>query len=486
MIQNNNSILKNYLAKVGFYTYDEKLLYEHQCLLNTSIKDVINIFLSKNPDIILKNSLNKDNLNYYVKNSQIFQEIKLENNLVSSLLTNCQYSTVMLMEKNLEKSDEISNSIPPSRYLKIYVQNEKRFNHISENIDEYIIKNTNLIGKPIINELKYFIFNKLTQETKIIKLSKDDIHKIKIKFFSIMSVYCNATNFIYIYEGNSEFNNSKNSHQNNSLFFNINLMTRKVNIISTKFPNRVLHSMIFIPENYIFIVGGKDTKKMLVYKIKEDNDKYEEYPHLLPYELFEPSLIVLNNEYLYAFENSTFRFHILRTNILLVKQFEDIKINNININQKFFGLVKMEENNSVLFLGGQFLSMHGYNNQNCFEFNYKTNNLIINQKDYPKFDFNEKTFIPMKKNVYMQIVEVKSESENKYITKVILVNSGTEDENQNIEENNKFRVQGRFKEGAFQSVDSEKVIKISENKKFISLHTTTSFGVMPVPLYNNK
>ena len=474
------------IAKVGFYTYDEKLLYEYQCQLNTSIKDVINNFVSNNSYILIQNSLNYNNLSFYIKSSQIFQEIDSDNRLVLSLLTNYQVSTVVLMQKNLDKSNKNSKDFQSSRYLKIYVQNEKRFNHLSDNMDEYIIKNTNFIGKPIINELKYFIFNKNTQETKIVKLTKEDRNKTKIKYFSRMSVYCNAKNYIYIYEGIADFQNSNNSFKNNSLFLNIDLINHKVNIISRNFPDRVLHSMIFVPESYIFIVGGKDTRKVLVYIMNKDNDKYEEYTHLLPYELLEPSLIILNNEYLYAFENSSFRFHIIRTNINLVKPFEEIKINSININQKFFGLIKIEESKSILFLGGQFLSLHGYDNKKCFEFNYEKNNLYLTDKEVPSFDFDEKTFIPMKKNEYMQIVETKSESENKYKQKVVLYKSFLENESQSVEVSNNFQGQARFKAGGFQSIDSGQKIQISVDKNIISLTATTSFGEIAVPLYNNK
>ena len=55
----------------------------------------------------------------------------------------------------------------------------------------------------------------------------------------------------------------------NNKFIRINLINEEIKVISMKFPKRVLHSMIFVPEKYIFVVGGK-------YK-KEIRDKFLEF-----------------------------------------------------------------------------------------------------------------------------------------------------------------------------------------------------------------
>ena len=484
-------------AKVEFYTHSEKLLYENQYPFNTSIKEIIKDFLSKNSDKITLNSLQINNLAFVLKNSQIYEKIDVDQKCIEFYLTRIQDTTLMIMEagKHINSNGSSTTTIPvKSRYLKIYVQNEKRFNHISKNMEDYIIEKTYLIGKPIINELKYYIFNKRTKESKIIKCTKDDFNKLNIKYFSRMSVYCNAKNFLYVYECNDNpniFNNNYGyncNYDNNSKFFEINLITHKIELISLKFPKRILHSMIFIPECYIFIVGGKDTKKVLVYKIRPDNEVYEEYPHLLPNQLLEPSLITINDKYLYAFENSSVRFQIVRTNILLVTPFEEIKINDlISINQKFFGLIKFEHKNSILFLGGQILNLPHCKTKNCFEFDYNINKLTLSEREFQNFDLIEKTFIPMEKNIYMQIAELKFE--NKYIQKVLLFYTQIDNNlNESIsKEYKEVKKKGRFREGGFQSIDSGN-IKITVAPNIISLCATSSYGEigeMPVPLYNN-
>lgn len=482
-LENNETFnCHNLPAEIGFYTYDEKLLYENKYPFNTPIKQIIKDFINKQSLDISKNSLNKENLAFYLKNSQIFEQLEVDTKFILYYLTRIKDTTLMIMEANKTISEDSGpNSIQSikSTYLKIYVQNEKRFVHITKNIEQYIIDNTYLIGKPIINELKYYIFNKKSKESKIIKCTKDDYNKIKIKYFSRNTVYCNANNCIYVYEC------FDNNYKPCNHFFKINLITHKIDIISLKFPKRILHSMIFIPESYIFIIGGKDTKKVLVYKIKPYNDNYEEYPHLLPSQLLEPSLIIINNQFLYAFENSTVRFKIFKTNFVLVTPFEEINTKDYSVvNQKFFGLVKFENRNTILFLGGQILSLPLCKTKKCFEFEYNSNKLTLSERDFKEFDFAEKTFIPMEKGIYMQIAELKID-EN-YIQKTVLFYSEIPNDNQEKEKDNTNKGLPRFREGGFESVKSNE-IKITVAPNIISLvGTNSSIDEIGIPLYNNK
>ena len=473
-----------YTAKIEFCTHDEKILYQCQYPFNTPIKEIIKDFITKNSLTISNNSLNKENLAFYIKNSQIYEKLELGQKSIEYYLTNLKDTALMIMEaeeKNNSKSLSTTNIIK-SRQLKLYVQNEKRFNHISKNINEYIIENTYLIGKPIINELKYYIYNKRTKESKIIKCTKDESKKINIKYFSRMTVYCNAKNNIYIYECVDNSNNNYGINCKNK-FFEINLINHKINIISLKFPKRLLHSMIFIPECYIFIVGGKDTKKVLIYKIRLDNENYEEYPHLLPCQLLEPSLITINNQYLYAFENSSVTFHIVRTNFLLETPFEEINTKDyIIINQKFFGLVKFESKNSILFLGGQILNLPICKTKKCFEFDYNSNQLILSERDFQNFDFAEKTFIPMEKEAYMQIADINDD--NKKFQKVILFYSQLKEDNFEKEKDNNTQKEPRFREGGFESIKSNE-IKITVASNIISLIGSNETNDIGIPLYNN-
>jgi hypothetical protein len=336
-----------------------------------------------------------------------------------------------------------------------------------------------------MNQLKYYVYHKIEKTLKTVHLSKRQIDEININFFSRKTSYCNAENKLFIYEGNdADINENNNNINYNSKFISINLKTKEVNLISSNFPQRLLHSMIFIPEKYIFIVGGKKDKEVLIYTINKDNKIYEVYPHLLPYELFEPSLITVDNKYLYAFENSTFCMHILRTNFISESPFEEIEINNYNsiqIDQKFFGLVRQK--NNILLLGGQMINSSNKDlnvSKNIIEFNYKSNIIRQSLKININLEIFEKTFIPLGNFEYMQITEVKDK--NEYKPKVIIF-EGYLQRSHKTNTNNVISSKGNTS-NCFVSIHTKNVnIHLRDN--VTSLVGTSSYGEMPVPLYNN-
>jgi len=410
VINSSNLIYNIYnIGKVlaSFYSFDDIFIFENQYHSEETIGEIIKDFLEKNSEEILKKKLNikyfnKNNLSFYVqKDENKFEKIIYYNATISSIFYNIQ-DTFHLLRSS---STAISNLM----FLRIYII-YKRI-EIAEKSDEYIIKKTNLIGKPIFNTFKYYLYNKISKKLRIIKYSMEDIKKSGINCLSTIDSYCNVKNSLYIYQSNS-----KNSNFDN--FFKIDLLNNKISLISSKFPKRILKSMIYIPKYYIFIIGGKNVKEVIKYNIKIDKENYKKYPYLLPYELIEPSLIFINSKYLYAFENSTLEFHILRADLNYISPFEDIKLANskyIYMNQKFFGVVK--SNNSILFLGGQMINSNKEFINNCYEYDYIDDKLIISKRGFRSFDFVEKTFIPIDNELYMQIAEFKKL--NKYEPKVV-------------------------------------------------------------------
>jgi hypothetical protein len=266
----------------------------------------------------------------------------------------------------------------------------------------------------------------------------------------------------------------------NNKFIRINLINEEIKVISMKFPKRVLHSMIFVPEKYIFVVGGKYKKEIrdvLIYKIKEDNYTYEKYPHLLPYELLEPSLIMVNNKYLFAFENSKEKFNVIKCNLSKISPFEDLKIKKVNnINQKFFGVVPdLINKDRILFLGGQFLNFENNSPKKIFEFDINENEILPTNTDYENFDFIEKTFIPIEKDNYIQMSEFKIN--NEYIPKIIIYCKNKQSQISN-EEDNKNSIKGNFLEEGFDSVQSKSL------KVIISNHSKNSNSIVPSSIDN--
>ena len=363
-----------------------------------NIKDIKEDFLNNcSKEKIFKIScVTKDN------NKNKFVFFSEDNDKSEVLDDNKKIQDYILNQSGQRKKIESMNTninLEFTKNFKIYVKYKNIYDKISNNMEEYIQNNIYLIGRPIINEYKYYLYDKNEQKFKIIKYQREQRKKLNIRTFLGVDSYCNANNSLYIYEGNSDFKNEKENNGNNN-FIKIDLITNNLNIISSKLPNRILHSMIFIPENYIFIIGGKKIKNSLVYTIEENNENFEEYPHQLPYEILEPSLIYINNKYLYAFENSSLDFHILRIDLIKVNPFEEIKIKNnkYDINQKFFGVIR--NNDSIVFYGGQMLELFNNKSNKCFNFNY--NDEIVERCDieFKPLEFLEKAFIPIKNGTY--------------------------------------------------------------------------------------
>ena len=401
----NNISNSNEKITVNFYSLDNKLIYENKYSLNKVMKEVIEEFYEKK---IFKKDLNKNHFFFFIKRNDNLERIEDYNLTVSSYFYNIQ-DTIQLLYHN-SSTTAATNSFS----LNIYFKYKTKYKHIVNKIEDYIINTTHLIGRPIFNKFEYYQYNKYTKHLKIIKCSKEDRINLKLKCFSSTDAYCNAKNNLYIYESNNNYDDI-----NSNRFININLMNNSINLISSKFPKRILHSMIYIPECYIFIIGGKGTKEVLIYKIKENNKLYKKYPYLLPYELLEPSLLYINNKYLYIFENSTFFFKILRFNLNYISPFEIIKLQNkkdIPMNQKFFGVVRNK--NSILFLGGQMINLNNEYKKNCFEFHYDTNKLVISKREFKSYDIIEKTFIPLGGDIYIQLIEYKKDS--KYEPRILL------------------------------------------------------------------
>lgn len=460
------------IAKVCFYTMDEKILFESQYQFNNGITDPIKDFLSKQ-----KNE-EKSSFSFYIKNSDS-QMILIEHKKTISYYITILQDTLFLMEQGLANNSGITTTMCSNKFLKIYVKKNEKLN-IPENVEQHIIKHTQLIGRPASNKLKYYVYKKENKELKIFNISNEQNELIQINFFSRKTSYCNAENNLFIYEGYKEIrnNNSRNYKiYNNCKFFYINLKNNEINLISSAFPQRILHSMIFIPENYIFIIGGKNTKEVLIYTIKKENKNYERYPHLLPCELYEPSLILIDNKYLYAFENSSFCFHIIRTNFTCQSPFEEINLKNNNylvINQKFFGVVKQK--NYVVFLGGQMIGENKSLKNTNYEYNFILETLKQDKRNYfISFDFQEKTFIPLGNEEYIQISE--TIKNNDYFPILVIFNG-------NLKKSDKTNtLNGTLK--CFESIQTKNInIQVPEN--LTSLVGSSSLGgEMGIPLYNN-
>ena len=275
--------------------------------------------------------------------------------------------------------------------------------NIPNEIRKYIARRTNLIGcltfdKP--NSFGLFLFNKMDNSTLSFEYSTNIY--LQMRTVNQFSAYCNALNKLYISGGELENNQATDS------FICIDLNQVQQNIfIPTQLCNlkrkRYWHSMIYIPEKYIFIVGGPNETNVELYDIEKNISTIDSQ---LNTERCEPSLILVNNKYLY----SIFGFHLYESFINTIErcnlqkknrcwEMVDYKlINTPKLERAFFG-VSYVSNNIILIsdkenendLKPNYILSPGMGNNDTI-----SDEGILNSKNSRLFA--EKFFIPFTEN----------------------------------------------------------------------------------------
>ena len=177
---------------------------------------------------------------------------------------------------------------------------------------------------------------------------------------------------------------------------------------------------------------------------------------------------MINNKFLYAFENSKEKFKVVKCKIAEIGPFGDIKIKKERqIEQKFFGVVSKINNNKIQFLGGQFLNISNNLSPKNYEFNFNTNELILTDIRFDNIDFFEKTFIPLEKNNYMKRTEFRIN--HGYIPKIIICGDKKQGA-QLIDDEEKIKSKSKFFEEGFDSLESNKIKFFIPNKSTQSIN----------------
>ena len=251
----------------------------------------------------------------------------------------------------------------------------------------------NIIGKPFNNPFEIFTFCKKDKLLKIQRYNKEIIEKMNLNDIESSYAYCNGNNYLFISGGENK------NLEIIQKFWKINLENQIINCFDM-IPKKN-HSMIYIPGNYIFIVGGNDLKTIYYDLIAKEFTEWGD----LNNKRIEPSLALINND-LYCFDNSSSKnnneyFSLEKTGMTSEKA-EWVLINPIlnqpKINQKFFGAIKNDVN-TILFIGG---NMNEEENKNKFNYQYNIYLNTIGETDIPFKEFNlkEKTFLPYNENIY--------------------------------------------------------------------------------------
>ena len=310
---------------------------------------------------------------------------------------NYDYSLQFKEDRIIQKFD-VNNKIIETiyQYIKDNLNDVININliynglEISENIIDSYIKYNKIIGSPIFDNPDFFaiiIYKTENNETKLYYKEPKDPEFIFMNKFNSFTAYCNAKGYLYISGGESEHsedldNENDNNENNNSElkdFFCIELNSldcdnnnpekdtnnqnrnglNDLNTLNIKqLPNllepRTWHSMIYVPDKYIFIVGGS-TKSVEIYDI-EKNIIYKD--STLNELRNECTLCMVNNIYLYAFcgfyIHQTFNCTVERCNLRKKErkwEFVKFDMKNKGFISSFFA-VSYYKNDNIILIGG--------------------------------------------------------------------------------------------------------------------------------------
>lgn len=267
-----------------------------------------------------------------------------------------------------------------------------------DNIPTDVVKaynNVRLLAKPLIEPFEVAIFDRESGLIKTEELTREVEQNSEISLFSDLSASCNGENHLYLSGGENK------SEETINHFWVINLLKKKIQKHPSGLKNsRKFHSMIYVPNSYVFIVGGQNVNKVEYYDIR--TKEISEHSTLNE-ERIEPGLAVINNSFLYTFTGfysykgkifDTFERINLRGNdtweLIKPKLSRDL----LRFNQKFFA-VSHHKAGEVIFLGGS-LSNEDQSNKNSFVYDYINNEIKASNVPFEHVEFSEKFFYPFK------------------------------------------------------------------------------------------
>ena len=266
-------------------------------------------------------------------------------------------------EENFDKIiEEIYNNNEPEIVKMKYIYKGL---DITENAIQSYIENNTIIGNAILDNTETFgIITYDTNNKSLNSFSYKRSEYPELTYLTIFTAYCNAKNCLYFSGGEKEmsYENEEISEKYDE-FFCLDLTELKnnenqliLNQIGKLNEPRTWHSMIYVPNKYIFIVGGSNTKSVELYDIEQKKlTKDSELNEIR----CECTLCLVNNMYLYAFcgfipqkdyNNSIERCNLFKENRSWEK-IDTIERCKIKFNPSFFA-ISYYQNNDLILIGG--------------------------------------------------------------------------------------------------------------------------------------
>ena len=234
---------------------------------------------------------------------------------------------------------------------------------LPENAIQSYIEDNTIIGSAVLDNAETFGIITYDINTKLISSYNYNISDYPIlNNINNFTAYCNAKGLLYFSGGESEITNDldKTSLKYKD-FFALNLTTLtndklEINELPNLNEPRTWHSMIYVPNKYIFIVGGSNTKLVELYDIEQKKLTKDSKLNEIRCEC---TLCLVNNMYLYAFcgfipqkdyNNSIERCNLFKENRSWEK-IDTIERCKIKFNPSFFA-ISYYQNNDLILIGG--------------------------------------------------------------------------------------------------------------------------------------
>ena len=351
--------------------------------------------------------------------NQILSNMKLKKN--SDYIIEFDNNLKIGADKKDEKFENILNELFKNNIPEVInMKYTQKGLDIPENAVQAYRENTKIIGSAILDNPETFgiiTYENNTRELNPYYYQRSEYPELNT--LNSFTAYCNAKNCLYFSGGEKEQPYEK---EDNLLPYDefmcidlTELITNKNKLVINKLNNlinpRTWHSMIFVPNKYIFIVGGSNTKSVELYDIEEK--KLTEDSELNEIRC-ECTLCLVNNTYLYAFYgfllHQDYNNSIERCNLLK----EERKWENINVIEncavKFkpsFFAISYFLNDNLLLIGG---NDTGEDERNDYLYKFgKVENQKDEIEDY-KFElkenlniFKDKLFMPLENNKAVNI-----------------------------------------------------------------------------------
>lgn len=227
--------------------------------------------------------------------------------------------------------------------------------------------------------------------------SRAKTKEYELDHFSSASAFCNGGNTLFISGG-------FNQNEDISTFWSINLEDGEITKLNNAITARQRHSMIYIPSNYVFLIGGN--KLNLKVEYYDINNQTVKAVGDLNEQKVEPALAYVDDRYIYAFSNGT-GLSFERINLRGELNWEKIEPKmdeEFVLFQIYFAASYNVVDNvsTILFVGGYNKDDSNDSLMNA-QYNVKDNKLSYSAFNYKEQTFPEKTFLPINNGVTLSI-----------------------------------------------------------------------------------